>query len=270
MNRPPGRRYVTLVVHTDGALATRSLRLPLWLLRAGLIGAAALGVLLVLALITYLPIASAAARVPGLVRQVEQLEQENSKIVQLVAALDSAERRYERIRGMLGADIVPDPVSLGSTLPVAPAIRAVAGPPAPALENGPSLPTHWPLDEAGYVTRGQAAAGAPGNTGSEAHPGLDIAVAIGTLVRASGGGTVLEAGSDQEYGTYVLIQHPDQVQSMYGHLSRLTVRPGTPVNAGDVIGLSGNSGRSSAPHLHFELRRDGRPVNPRDILKEQS
>lgn len=270
MSPGSGRRHVTVVVHTDGALTSRSLRLPAWMFRAGLGLLVALGLVLLLAVATYAPIVSAAARVPGLVREVDRLEQENTRIIELVAALDSAERRYERIRGMLGADIVPDPVSLGSTLPVAPPIHALAGPQPVPLEDGPSAPAHWPLDEAGYVTRGQAASGGSGNTGGEAHPGLDIAIPIGSPVRAAGGGTVLEAGTDPEYGTYVLVQHPGALQSMYGHLSRLTVRPGTPVNAGDVLGLSGNTGRSSAPHLHFEIRREGRPVNPRDILKEQS
>jgi murein DD-endopeptidase MepM/ murein hydrolase activator NlpD len=264
------RRYVTVVVHTDGALKSQTFRLPAWLLRAGLIAAAAIGILLLLGLATYLPVASQAARVPGLVREVDRLEQENSRIVELVAALDSAERRYERIRGMLGADIVPDPLTIGSILPVAPPIRARTGQPTLPLEDVPSPPPHWPLDEAGYVTRGQAASGGGGNTQGEGHPGLDIAIPIGSPVRASGGGTVLEAGTHAEYGNYVLVQHPETYQSLYGHLSRLTVRPGTPVKAGDVLGLSGNSGRSSAPHLHFEIRRSGRPVDPREILKEQS
>jgi murein DD-endopeptidase MepM/ murein hydrolase activator NlpD len=263
------RRYLTLMVHADGALASRTWRIPLGLLRlAGFLLAIALG-LLVLSLATYLPIAAEAARVPGLVREVERLETENSRIAELVAALDSAERRYDRIRAMLGADLVPDPVSLASTLPVAPAVTARVIGQSKNYESGPSLPSHWPLDEAGYVTRGQAGPGGGGNSGSEAHPGLDIAISIGSAVRASGGGTVLEAGEQAEYGTYVLLQHPEGYQTLYGHLSRLTVRPGEPVEAGDVLGLSGNTGRSSAPHLHFEVRHDGLPIDPRTVLKEQ-
>lgn len=267
---PMSGRNVTIVVHADGALKSRSIRVPVWLLRTGMITAVAIGILLLLGVATYLPIAAEAARVPGLVREVDRLESENSRIGELVAALDSAERRYDRIRGMLGADIVPDPVTIGSTLPVAPVIRAVVSQRTAPLEDNPSPPSHWPLDEAGYVTRGQAAPGTSSNTGGEAHPGLDIAIPIGSPVRAAGGGTVLEAGSEVEYGTYVLVQHPEGYQSLYGHLSRLTVRAGSPVKAGDVLGLSGNSGRSSAPHLHFEVRREGRPIDPRTILKEQT
>ena len=120
------------------------------------------------------------------------------------------------------------------------------------------------------MTRGQAAAGGDGDTRGEAHPGLDIAVPIGSPVRASGGGTVLQAGEEAEYGRFVLLEHPGGYQSMYGHLSRITVAPGQRIAAREVIGLSGNTGRSSAPHLHFEIRRAGEPIDPRTLVKEQS
>lgn len=261
-------RYITLVVHTDGALASRSIRLPIWLLRtlAGL--ALGLGTVLALSLALYLPIVAQAARVPGLVREVERLEGENRKIGDLVAALDSAERRYDRIREMLGADVVPDPVRLASSLPVAPTMRARMQGAAPRYETGLSQPTHWPLDEAGYVTRGQAGSSTTGDSRSEPHPGVDIAVPLGSPIRASGGGTVLRAAEDPEYGLFVLLEHPGGLQSKYGHLSRLTVVVGQPVEAGQVLGLSGNTGRSSAPHLHFEILKDGEPIDPRTMLKE--
>lgn len=261
-------RHVTLVVHEDGELHSRTYRYPRWVVKTALWGAIGIAGVLLLGLALYLPIVAQAARVPGLVRQVDRLEAENRKIADLVAALDSAERRYDRIRTMLGADIVPDPVRLGATLPVAPTIRArTASSPNP-YEAGPSVPTHWPLDEAGYVTRGQALGSAPTDNREEAHPGVDVAVPIGVPVRASGGGTVLQAGEDPEYGTFVLVEHPDGYQSKYGHLSRRTVNAGQAVDAGVVIGLSGNTGRSSAPHLHFEIRRGNEPIDPRTMLKE--
>lgn len=260
--------HVTIVVHSDGALASRTIRLPVWLLRTLIGVGATFAGLLLLGLALYLPIVAQAARVPGLVREVDRLGAENRKIADLVAALDSAERRYDRIRAMLGADVVPDPVRLASSLPVAPPVRAqVAGTPSP-YETGLSAPTHWPLDEPGYVTRGQASSGGGANTPDEEHPGVDIAVPIGSPVRASGGGTVLQAGEDPEYGLFVVLEHPDSLQSKYGHLSRTTVTPGQLVQAGQVIGLSGNTGRSSAPHLHFEIRREGTPIDPRTMLKE--
>jgi murein DD-endopeptidase MepM/ murein hydrolase activator NlpD len=263
----PGR-YVTIVIHEDGALASRSYRLPRWLLRTAAGVGLGLGGILSLGLALYLPIVAQAARVPGLVREVDRLGAENRKIADLVAALDSAERRYDRIRAMLGADVIPDPVRLASTLPVAPVVRARLAGAASPYETGFSMPTHWPLDEPGYVTRGQAGIDGSGNTGGEAHPGVDVAVPIGSPVRASGGGTVLQAGEDPEYGLFVLLEHPDSFQTKYGHLSRVAVSPGQVVAAGQVIGLSGSTGRSSAPHLHFEIRREGTPIDPRTMLKE--
>jgi len=262
--------HVTIVVHSDGALATRTIRIPRWAFRAAVASSIGLGALILLGLALYLPITAAAARVPGLVREVDRLETENQKIAELVAALDSAERRYDRIRAMLGADIVPDPVQLAATLLVAPSVRARVAGSGPALEAGPSQPSHWPLDDPGYVTRGQASAEPTGNNGQETHPGIDIAVPIGSPVRASGGGTVLQTGEEAEYGVFVLLEHPGGYQTMYGHLSRVTVATGQAVDAGQVIGLSGNSGRSSAPHLHFEIRLDGQPIDPRTLVKEQS
>ena len=266
MDRP----HLRIVIHQDGVLQTRSLRLPVWLAR-GLIGTGIVVLaLMLLGLALYLPIVAQAARVPGLVREVDRLETENRKITELVAALDSAERRYDRIRSMLGADVVPDPVRLGSSLPVAPTIRATVAGEAGEPEGiaGPTPPTRWPLDDGGFVTRGQSGGAEGGNPGEEPHNGMDIAVPIGSLVRASGGGTVLETGEDSEYGRYVLLDHPDGYQTRYGHLSRSTVAIGTPVDAGEVIGVSGNTGRSSAPHLHFEILRGGQSVDPRTILKE--
>jgi murein DD-endopeptidase MepM/ murein hydrolase activator NlpD len=263
-------RHITIVVHADGALTTRTIRIPRWVFRAAIGLAMCLAALILLGMALYLPVTASAVRVPGLVREVERLEAENRKIGELVAALDSAERRYDRIRAMLGADIVPDPVQLAATLPVAPAIRARVAGSGRRPEPGPSIPTLWPLDDPGYVTRGQATPGPGGNTGEEAHPGMDIAVPTGSRVRASGGGTVLQSGEEAEYGLFVLLEHPDGYQTMYGHLSRVTVATGQAVDAGQVVGLSGDTGRSSAPHLHFEIRHDGQPIDPRTMVKEQS
>jgi murein DD-endopeptidase MepM/ murein hydrolase activator NlpD len=130
------------------------------------------------------------------------------------------------------------------------------------------MPRHWPLDEPGYVTRGQSEPGAAAKGGGDSHPGLDIAVATGTLVRATAAGIVAETGEDTEYGTFVLLSHAGEYQSMYGHLSRSLVHGGQHIAAGEVIGLSGNTGNSSAPHLHFEIRRRGQAVDPLTMVKE--
>ncbi len=259
-------RGVTLVVQRDGATRSRTLRFPLWALRLGaLVGAALLAALALMAVL-YFPVVRAAARVPGLEHKVARLEAENAMVRQLSLALDSAEMRYEQLRGMIGADIVRDPLATTSNLPRAPALRARVGdevrPPGP----GPPVPREWPLFEPGYVTRGQVLLGAADK--DEPHPGLDIAVPVGTQVRASGGATVNQIGDDPEYGLYVLLDHPEGYQTMYGHLSRIIVTDGQNVEAGEVIGLSGNSGRSTAPHLHFEIRQGGTSLDPRTMVKQ--
>jgi murein DD-endopeptidase MepM/ murein hydrolase activator NlpD len=258
------RRGVSIIVQRDGALQSRTYRVPVWTLRALVVVGVACAVLLVLGVAFYGPIARQAARVPRLTRDVERLRTDNLRIRQLAAALDSVEANYERLRGMVGADIVPDPVLLGSTIPVAPAIYVRSPGEGGRYETGSSLPRHWPLDERGYVTRGQAAA----DSTEEEHPGIDIAVPIGSIVRAAGGGTVLQTGTHGEYGNFVLLEHPEGYQSMYGHLSRILAIQGTEVRAREVIARSGNTGRSSAPHLHFEIRHNGISIDPGTMVKE--
>jgi len=259
-----GRPSVTIVLQRDGAIRSHTMRIPLWLLRlGGFVGGALLTAIILLAAL-YLPVVRAAARVPGLERTVARLESDNAKVRQLSAALDSVEARYAQVRQMIGVDIVRDPLSFSSNLPMAPVLEArladaPRGPPA-----GPSIPSLWPLDEPGYVTRGQVTTGST----EEAHPGIDIAVPIGSMVRASGGATVHQVGEDPEYGFFVLLDHPDQYQTMYGHLSRILVSTGASVASGQVIGLSGNSGRSTAPHLHFEIRQRGVSLDPQTMIKE--
>jgi murein DD-endopeptidase MepM/ murein hydrolase activator NlpD len=93
-------------------------------------------------------------------------------------------------------------------------------------------------------------------------------VPVGSDVRATGGGVVREIGQDSAYGLYVLIQHPQGYQSMYGHLSRILVARNDAVRAGQVIALSGNTGHSTAPHLHFEIRRGGQSLDPLTLVRE--
>lgn len=257
------RRAVSVHLQADGALESQRFRVPLWVVRAGLAVLVALAALVLIGVAFFGPIVRQAARVPGLTREVERLRVDNARIRELAVALDTLEARYAQLRELVGADLVPDPLATRSTLPLAPAIFARA-PGAPARVLGPTLPTAWPLDQRGYLTRGQVGAGAI----DESHSGLDIAVPVGTLVRASGGGRVLQAGEDPSYGLFVLIRHPDGYESMYGHLSRIVVAEGDAVHEGAAIGRSGNTGRSSAPHLHFEVRRDGVAVDPITLLRE--
>lgn len=256
-------RHVLFVVFREDQLDSRTYRIPVWALRA----IAGLGItvtlLALLAVGFYAPILRAASRVPGLTRDVTRLETANAQVAELAEALDSVESGYQRLRQMVGADIVPQPMLGPQALMAAPVL--VSRLTVPGTPPGATRPSRWPLDEPGYVTRGASDSSV---SSEEPHPGIDIAVREGTLVRASGGGTVLEVGADQDYGLYVLLRHPDGYESMYGHLSRRTAERGAMVREGEVIGLSGNTGRSTAPHLHFEIRLHGRPVDPAELVRE--
>jgi len=99
------------------------------------------------------------------------------------------------------------------------------------------------------------------------HSGMDLAVPTGTSVRAALSGTVTVSTYNQGgYGYYVMIDHGNGLSTLYGHNSQLLARVGQTVEAGDVIALSGSTGRSTGPHLHFEVRINGERTNPRSYL----
>lgn len=101
------------------------------------------------------------------------------------------------------------------------------------------------------------------------HSGLDIATAFGTPVLAADSGTVMVAGwpDNSGYGNRVVIDHGNGLQTWYGHLSKVLVSAGQTVSRGGQVGLEGSTGRSTGPHLHFEIRRGSSRLNPLDFLK---
>lgn len=98
------------------------------------------------------------------------------------------------------------------------------------------------------------------------HTGIDIAVPEGTPVRAAAAGVVTFSGWEEGFGLLVVIDHGNGYESYYGHLSKLLVSAGQTVAQGETIALSGNTGLSTGPHLHFEVRYFGSPMDPRPLL----
>lgn len=98
------------------------------------------------------------------------------------------------------------------------------------------------------------------------HNGIDIGAAAGTAVHAARDGTVAEVGSNAVLGTYVVITHPGGWQTVYGHLSSAALTAGAKVALGAVVGAVGSTGRTTGPHLHFEVRRKGSAVDPFPLL----
>ena len=99
------------------------------------------------------------------------------------------------------------------------------------------------------------------------HSGIDIGVVSGTAVPAADSGTVIYSGWAGGYGYFVMIDHGDGIVSCYGHNEELLVQEGDKVSRGDVISLSGSTGYSTGPHLHFEVRQDGEPIDPTSFAK---
>lgn len=98
------------------------------------------------------------------------------------------------------------------------------------------------------------------------HKGLDIAAPRGKEIMAADSGTVLFAGKSGGYGNLVILSHPQGYTTRYGHCQKLTVKTGQKIEQGDTIALVGSTGISTGPHLHFEIRKKGRAMNPRDYL----
>jgi hypothetical protein len=127
-----------------------------------------------------------------------------------------------------------------------------------------ALPSRWPVR--GAVNSEFGNRQSPWTSGIEFHSGLDIRASHGTGIYAPASGTVVLAGMHQEYGNAIILDHGQDIRSLYGHLSRVNVQPGQRVERGGLIGWTGNTGRSSGPHLHYEILVRGHAVNPRAYL----
>ncbi|MCS7164350.1 MAG: M23 family metallopeptidase [Thermodesulfovibrio sp.] len=99
------------------------------------------------------------------------------------------------------------------------------------------------------------------------HNGIDIAVPEGTEIRPVLSGKVVYSGYSETYGNFVLVEHENGIQTLYAHNSKNLVKTGDNVSPQTVIALSGSTGRTTGPHLHFEVRKEGKPINPFTALK---
>lgn len=239
----PHAGSMVIQVQREGGLANRTIilsqrsvrMLRFVLSRTGII----LGGVLVALFVFF---AVQAARVPVLTGRIAAMEQDARRLDTLQVALAQLQKRYEQVQTMLGA--APAPRNDTITL---------------------TRPHLYPLDDRGFVTRGIGSDRAD----EVAHPGLDIAVVSGTEVRASGGGVVVEVGENAEYGKMVRLSHPEGYETLYGHLSEVLAKRGERVASGAVFALSGNTGRSTAPHLHFEVRKNGTAVDPMQLIQQK-
>jgi murein DD-endopeptidase MepM/ murein hydrolase activator NlpD len=106
----------------------------------------------------------------------------------------------------------------------------------------------------------------PLNNSEDNHTGIDINAKENTEVKSAYSGKVLRVEENEFYGKFIMIEHFDSLVSLYGHLNEQKVNVGDTVEKGDIIGLSGSTGRSTGPHLHFEIRKDGKCVDSSGYL----
>jgi murein DD-endopeptidase MepM/ murein hydrolase activator NlpD len=133
-----------------------------------------------------------------------------------------------------------------------------------ALKEKARVPSIWPVE--GESTDSFGYRGSPFGGGSEFHPGQDIAAPRGTPVFAPADGTVVEAGWKNGYGQTVVLDHGNGLTTRYGHLSKMEVGVGQELKRGEELGLVGSTGRSTGPHLHYEVRLGDLPVSPLHYL----
>jgi len=127
-----------------------------------------------------------------------------------------------------------------------------------------ALPSRWPVR--GAVNSEFGMRQSPWTKEPEFHAGMDIGANRGTAVQAPASGTVVFAGTAPEYGNTVIVDHGQDIKSRYGHLAQINVKAGQKVERGTLLAYTGNTGRSSGPHLHYEILVKGHAVNPRAYL----
>ena len=124
-----------------------------------------------------------------------------------------------------------------------------------------SIPSGLPVN--GYVTDGFGPRRNPfSGEGRETHEGLDIAVDFGTPVMSTADGLVIYAAPHAGYGNLVTLYHSNGITTRYGHLSKITVEAGQRIKRGEQIGHAGSTGRSTGPHVHYEIRENDQPLDP--------
>lgn len=151
-----------------------------------------------------------------------------------------------------------------------PTLGAVEAPTAfssPVPTRGISVPSRMPLEGAA-LTSSFGMRTHPVLGGRRQHHGIDLAAPSGTPVYATADGIVSRADWYSSYGLYISVEHGASMQTRYAHLSRLAVAAGDSVKKGDLIGYVGSTGRSTGPHLHYEVRVEGLAVNPIPYMVE--
>ena len=256
---PLGPRDLTIMVVPDDGSVSRSYRLTYSRLRILMVVGLVAGIMFVGMAGSWWYLAARAARVSNLEVRLEAMGHEQVRLEAVGADLAAAEEQYARLRSLLVPSLPPG--DGGIWLPLSGG-RASDGESGGVGVSGATIPNVWPLSEKGLITQGLLE-GVEGE-----HPGLDIAVQTDSYIRAAGGGRVVEVGTDEVYGLFVVLDHGEGYTTVYAHTSAQMVEQGQQVREREVIALSGSSGQSTAPHLHFEILLDGSAIDPLTMVEQ--
>jgi murein DD-endopeptidase MepM/ murein hydrolase activator NlpD len=294
---PARREFNLLVVHRDGRRIAR-LTLPRWLILTvlGLVLAVPASVTVIYK--DYLQLRSQRASLNELTARVAEqqgiIDASQSKMRQILAEIDGWRDLHAKILEPFGPEDdsakrvtgigggtgtarsaeTPGSAAIGDELERLTGIVTEEGDNLRALERFlgratrvlAALPSRWPVR--GQINSAYGGRTSPWSAKSEFHSGLDIGARVGTPVKSPAPGTVVFAGMNSEYGQTLIIDHGNEMKSLYGHLSKLSVTVNQKVQRGDLIAMTGNTGRSSGPHLHYEIQVKGQSVNPTTYLWE--
>ncbi len=242
------------MVIPDCAEPRRGIRMRQWHYRAilGGVGVLILGILMFF--IFYGPILSKAFLADKLQEENDRLLKYQYKVQLLEENLNQTREIVTRLINLAGVDIefpaLPDDSTLFASLDE-------AGMAAVKRAAGPDLSAPSGLPVTGFITQAFIS-----EDSAHFHPGIDIACSEGTPVLATATGEVVMTGFDDVYGNIVVIKHNDSTTTLYGHNKEILVENGEKVMPGSRVALSGNTGKSTAPHVHYEIRINDEPINP--------
>ena len=257
-----------IVVPHDNA-KTWNLKFSYRLLYVFMAMAVVLGAVIAVFLFTYGKVLIQAENSATLSRENRELKHQAAQMDSLRLELINLQAMSIQIKRMLGVDLsVADSMLVANLSPVAksPAISADQHAEAVGTDEQrmmlEAMPSMWPIK--GYVTRGYRITG--GDKDPNFHSGIDIAAQRNTPIQAAAEGVVVVSKFDQTFGWVVEIDHGYGIGTLYGHNTRNLVNVGDRVARGKTIAFVGSTGKSTAPHLHFEIKKDGVPVDPNEYL----
>jgi len=266
----PGKKYINFLIYPDDYKGIRfKISRNFFFLLVGLFALFVIGSIFVT--IFYSDLSYNTFLAHSLGSENRKLKEYNAKVMELEKELDQYRNFMKKVMELTGLAGANNPENKADLAGISVDIdtlqkdgKKVASFDQEKDKNGvdTNIPKGLPLN--GWITKGFETSSE--SLGGE-HSGIDIACEEKTPVKATASGKIKFAGWDKLYGYLIIIDHSGGFETYYGHNSKLLVKKGGMVIKGQTIALSGNTGQSSAPHLHYEIRKDGVSINPQDYIR---